>query len=103
MTPNQIVVIDIPASVPAEEAAAILSEPLTRGYYLKGTTQGDPMRAVFAQSLAADSQTKCYEDLRAMDLVVEHRKQTVTRIVQALAQNGIHRSMQWVGKTREEL
>jgi hypothetical protein len=98
---TKIVVIDVPASVPAEEAAALLSEPLTRGYYLKSTTVGEPLRAVFAQY--TNDSGKCAEELAAMDLVVANRKATATRIVQLLCKQGIHRTTTWVSKTLADL
>ena len=42
---TRILVVDLPSSVPAEEATAILNEPLTKGYYLRSiATGGDPVR-----------------------------------------------------------
>jgi hypothetical protein len=98
---NDVLVIDIPASVPAAEASRILSEPIARGYYLKGITESEPMRAVFAQYAAKDD--KCPEELEAMDLVMAHPKDTASRLVQRLCQQGIYRGTAWVNKTREEL
>ncbi len=38
-----------------------------------------------------------------MDLVVKHRKETTTRIVQILGLEGIYRGVNWVSETRDEL
>lgn len=97
----KIVVIDVPASVPAEEAAAMLNEPLARGYYFRSATAGDPMRAIFVQY--ANDNEKCAEELSAMDLVVANRKASATRIVQLLCLKGIYRSTTWVNKTLADL
>ena len=85
----------------AEDAAKILSEPVTQGYYVRGVTEGEPMRVVFAQHAKDDN--KCDEELRAMSLVIEHRKETATRIVQILCMQGIYRGTQWVTKAAAEL
>ena len=98
---NKVIVIDIPATVPAEDAGKILSEPLTRGYYVRGITAGEPMRVVFAPY--APTENKCEDELRAMELVVTHRQETATRIVQMLCARGIYRGTAWVNKTRDEL
>jgi hypothetical protein len=98
---NKVIVIDIPATVPAEDASKILSEPLTRGYYVRGMTAGEPMRVVFAPYAATED--KCEDELRAMELVVTHRQETATRIVQMLCARGIYRGTAWVNKTRDEL
>jgi hypothetical protein len=100
---TKILVIDLPASVPADEASTILSEPLTRGYYLKSaTTTGEPMRVVYSTYVEAKD-GECDEELRAMELVVTHRRETATRIVQLLCKQGIYRGTTWVNKTRDEL
>ena len=101
-TKAPVVVIDVPISTSAEDAARILSEQVTRGYYVRGVTEGEPMRIVFAQYAGADD-NKCEEELRAMDLVVANRKETTTRIVQILCEHDIYRGTQWVNKTRDEL
>jgi hypothetical protein len=98
---NDVLVIDVPASVPAAEASRILSEPVARGYYLKGVTEGEPMRAVFAQYAAKDD--KPTEELEAMDVVMAHPKDTASHIVQRLCQQGIYRGTAWVTKTRDDL
>jgi hypothetical protein len=98
---NKVIVIDIPATVPADDAARILSEPLARGYYVRGITGGEPMRVVFAPY--APTEDKCADELRAMELVVAHRQETATRIVQMLCAHGIYRGTAWVNKTRDEL
>ena len=98
---SPVIVIDVSMTVPAEEAAKILSEPLTRGYYLRGVNTGEPMRAVFAPYAPAED--KCADELRAMEVVVAHRKETATRIVQMLCELGIYRGVNWVNKTRDEL
>jgi hypothetical protein len=99
---TKILVVDVPASVPADEASALLSEPLTRGYYLKSTTTGEPMRAVYSMYADKDA-TKCDEELRAIDLTVARRRESATRIVQALCEQGIYRSTTWVKKTLDDL
>jgi hypothetical protein len=100
---TKILVVDLPATVPADEASTILSEPLTRGYYLKNvSTAGEHMRVVYSAYADPDT-SKCDEELRAMDLVVAHRKETATRIVQVLCEHGIYRGTAWVNKTRDEL
>jgi hypothetical protein len=98
---SPVLVIDIPIATSAEDAARILSEPVTRGYYVRGVTEGNPMRVVFA--LYAEKENKCPEELRAMGLVVAHRRETPTRIVQVLCEHGIYRGAAWVTKTRDEL
>jgi hypothetical protein len=98
---NNVIVIDIPATVPAEDAAKILSDPLTRGYYVRGVTAGEPMRVVFASYKPTED--KCEDELRAMDIVLAHRRETATRIVQVLCTHGIYRGTAWVNKTRDEL
>jgi hypothetical protein len=98
---SPVIVIDIPIATPPEEAARILSEPVTRGYYVRGVTAGEPMRVVLAPYAATEN--KCEDELRAMELVVAHRKETATRIVQRLCERGIYRGTNWVNKTRDEL
>jgi hypothetical protein len=98
---NKIIVIDIPATVPVEDAAKILSEPLARGYYVRGVSAGEPMRVVFAPYAATED--KCKEELQAMDIVLANRRETATRIVQVLCARGIYRGTAWVNKTRDEL
>ena len=88
--------------MPAEEAARILSEPVTRGYYVKGTTAGEPMRVVFAMSVYAND-NKSEEELRAIDLTIAHRRDTPTRIVYALCKQGIYRTPAWVKKTLDDM
>jgi hypothetical protein len=56
-------------------AARILSEPVTRGYYVRSATVGDPMRVLFAQYAAEDD--KCEEELRGMDLTGSIRNYTM--------------------------
>ncbi len=97
---SPVVVIDVPITMSAEDAAKILSEPVTRGYYMRGMTVGEPMRVVFAPYAA---ENKCEDELRAMELVVAHRRETATRIVQMLCERGIYRGTNWVNKTRDEL
>jgi hypothetical protein len=96
---SPVIVIDIPISVSAEEAARILSEPVTRGYYMRAATAGDPMRVVFVP-YAAD---KCDEELRAIDVAVARKRETATRIVQVLCKIGIFRSTTWVKKTLDDM
>jgi hypothetical protein len=96
-----VIVIDVPITTSAEDAAKILSEPVERGYYVRGVTEGEPMRVVFARY--AETEDKCPEELRAMELVVAHRQETATRIVQVLCEHGIYRGTTWVTKTRIEL
>ena len=98
---SPVIVIDIPLAMPAEEAAKILSEPVTRGYYIRAATAGEPMRLVFAPY--SETGDKCVDELRAMEVVVAHRKETATRIVQMLCELGIYRGVNWVNKTRDEL
>ena len=100
---NGILVIDVSATVPADDAAKILSEPLGCGYYLKHATLGEPMRVLYAQYAPGKDDNKCDEELRAMDVVVAHRGATSTRIVQMLWELGINRGTTWVNKTRDEL
>ena len=95
-----VVVVDVPITMSAEDAAKILSEPVTRGYYVRGVTEGNPMRVVFARYATED---KCPDELRAMDVVVANKTETATRIVQMLCEQGIYRSAAWVSKTRDEL
>jgi hypothetical protein len=102
MTP-QILVIDVPASMTPEEATAALSEPTTRGYYLRSLQTNEPLRAIFCQHAPDANEAECAEDLRAMDLVKANRKQTAMRLVQILAENKIHRGSQWVAKAKDEL
>jgi hypothetical protein len=96
-----VLVIDIPISTSAEDAAKILSEPVAQGYYVRGVTDGEPMRVVFARY--AEAPDKCPEELEAMNLAVKHRKETTTRIIQILCEHGIYRGSQWVSKTIAEL
>jgi hypothetical protein len=96
-----VLVIDVPRTMSAEDAAKILSEPVSRGYYMRGMTAGEPMRVVFATY--APTENKCEYELRAMELVVAHRHETATRIVQMLCERGIYRGTNWVNKTRDEL
>jgi hypothetical protein len=98
---SAVIVTDVPIAVSSEEAARILSEPVARGYYVRGMTAGEPMRVVFAPYAATEN--KCEDELRAMELVVAHRKETATRIVQTLCELDIYRGTNWVNKTREEL
>jgi hypothetical protein len=98
---SPVIVIDIPIATPAEEATRILSQPVTRGYYVKGVTAGEPMRVLYAQYAATED--KCADELRAMELVVTHRAETATRIVGILCEHGIYRGTTWVNKTRDEL
>ena len=98
---TRILVVDLPSSVPAEEATAILNEPLTKGYYLRSaTTIGDPMRFFYA---ARVPDTTCEEELRAIDVTVAHRRETATRIVQVLCKLGIFRSTTWVKRTVDDM
>ncbi len=97
---SAVIVIDIPIAMPAEEAARILSEPVARGYYMRGATVGEPMRVVFAP-YANDN--KSDEELRAIDLTVAHRRDTPTRIVRLLCKQGIFRSTTWVNRTIAEM
>jgi hypothetical protein len=78
----------------------VLSEPIARGYYLKGVTAGEPMRAVYAKYA---SDTKAPEELQAMDMLEAHPRETPTRIVKRLCELGIYRSHGWVSKTRDEI
>jgi hypothetical protein len=98
---NKVIVIDIPATVPAEDAGKILSEPLTRGYYVRCVSAGEPMRVVFAPYAATED--KCKDELLAMDIVLANRRETATRIVQVICAHGIYRGTAWVNKTRDEL
>ncbi len=98
---SPVIVIYIPIATSAEDAARILSEPVTRGYYVRGMTAGEPMRVVLAPYAATED--KCRDELRAMELVVAHRQETATRIVQVLCEHGIYRGTNWVNKTRDEL
>jgi hypothetical protein len=59
------------------------------------------MRVVFASYAATEN--KCEDELRAMELVVAHRQETATRIIQMLCEQGIYRGTTWVNKTRDEL
>jgi len=97
----QLLVVDVPITASAEDATAMLNEPVARGYYLRSVTVSEPMRAIFARY--AEDTKKCDEELRAMGLTVAHRKETATRIVQLLCLEGIHRNTTWVNKTKEEL
>jgi hypothetical protein len=101
-TKPPVVVLDIPKTTSADDAARILSEQVARGYYVRGMTEGEPMRVVFAQYAGADD-NKCEEELRAMDLVVAHRKETTMRIVQILCEHDIYRGAQWVSKVLMDL
>jgi hypothetical protein len=67
-----VLVIDVPITMSAEDAARRLSEPVTRGYPMRGMTAGEPMRVVFAPYAATEN--KCEDELRAMELVVAHRQ-----------------------------
>jgi hypothetical protein len=96
-----VIVIDVPIATSAEDAAKILSEPVTRGYYVRGVAESNPMRVVFAQY--APTENKCADELRAMAVVVANKAQTATRIVQMLCEQGIYRGTPWVNKTRDEL
>jgi hypothetical protein len=58
------------------------------------------MRVVLAPFVKED---KCEEELRAMDVVVAHQRETATPIVQMLCEQGIYRGTAWVNKTRDEL
>ena len=98
---TRILVVDLPSSVPAEEATAILNEPLTKGYYLRSaTTVGDTMRCLYA---ARVPDTKCEDELRAIDVTVAHRRETATRIVQMLCKLGIIRSTTWIKRTLDDM
>ncbi len=99
-TDEPVLVVDVPQSLSAAEASRVLSAPIARGYYLKGVTAGEPMRAVYARSA---SDTKAPEELQAMEMVEAHPHETPTRIVKRLCELGVYRSPGWVSKTREEL
>jgi hypothetical protein len=98
---SPVIVIDIPIAMPAEDAARLLSEPVTRGYYVRGVTAGEPMRVLFA--LYAATEDKCADELKAMTLVIAHRQETAARIVRVLCEHGIYRGTNWVNKSRDEL
>jgi hypothetical protein len=101
-TDGPVLVVDVPQSLSAAEASRMLSAPMSRGYYLKGVTAGEPLRAVYAR-YASDTNSKAPEELQAMDMVEAHPRETPTRIVKRLCEAGIYRSPGWVSKTREEL
>jgi hypothetical protein len=96
----QLLVVDVPITASAEDATAMLNEPVARGYYVRSINTGEPMRFVFAR-YAPD--TKCCEELQAMDITVANKRETATRIVQLLALQGISRTTTWVTKTLMEL
>jgi hypothetical protein len=102
-TESQLLVVDVPIAASAEDATRILNEPIARGFYLRSVTASQPMRAVFAHYATPADDDKCGEELRAMKLVVAHRKETVMRIVQILCQHDIYRGTQWVTKAVAEL
>ena len=99
-TMPQLLVVDVPITASAEDATAMLNEPVARGYYVRTINTGEPMRFVFARYLP---DTKCNEELQAMDVTVANRKETATRIVQLLCLQGISRSTTWVNKTLMEI
>ena len=101
MKDDGVLVIDIPITMSPVEAAQVLSEPTTRGYYVRGITTGDPMRVVFLPY--ASDRDKCNEELRAIDTAFAYKRETATRIVQELCKLSIYRSTAWVKKTMEDL
>jgi hypothetical protein len=96
----QLILIDVPTTMSAEDATTTLNEPVARGYYLRSVNTGETMRFLFAR-YATDN--KCSEELQAMDITVANKRATATRIVQLLALQDISRTTTWVNKTLMEL
>lgn len=54
MLEPQLLLVDVPKAMSAEDATTVINKPVERGYYLRSVNTGDTMRFLFARYKTKD-------------------------------------------------
>lgn len=121
-TPEAVLVIDVPMDTTAEEAAALLNEPLQRNYYLTSVlgwsevpgvgaraffklrvkTPGTVCHSMTQAAIVADA-TEQIAEARAVEFIRDNPTMSIRGLRSALEASGFKRGHSWVHVKRHEI
>jgi hypothetical protein len=99
-----IIVLDIPAGAPAEDAERLLNEPYAEGYNLVNAfPAGNAIRALYRLSAEARKPDTQKEDEEAIAFLKANIQLTTREAYIQLSAKGIKKSQTWIDLKRTEL
>ena len=104
-TGEHILVLDVPAATSTDDAASILNEPLSRGYYLTGIVPWPTVgaRAFYRLRLKTEGAVAQTLEAKAVAFIRDNRELSLAKLWAGLKALRFERSERWIAAKREEI